>query len=193
MAASHYELLEVEPQADAGELRRAFRQLSKRYHPDTTSLPEAEARDAFRRLQQAYLTLSDPERRRAYDASLRPLLQPARPLRVEVPQPVRRPLSGGEWFALLLLALAVLFSLVLGVGLAWARGTALLSTPSWWPASGQTAQLIAPASDDGPAAAPGAPLQPPPAGPGELVASAGGGAAGAELLPVGPADAGVER
>ncbi|MFO0006774.1 MAG: J domain-containing protein, partial [bacterium] len=52
-------------QADAGELRRAFRNLSKRYHPDTTSLPEAEAREAFRRLQQAYVTLSDPERRRA--------------------------------------------------------------------------------------------------------------------------------
>jgi len=136
VAASHYDLLEVQPQADAGELRRAFRSLSKRYHPDTTSLPEAEAREAFRRLQLAYGTLSDPDRRRAYDASLlllgsaAPQL-PTRRLRVEVPQPVRRPLSGGEWFALLLLVLAVLFSLVLGVGLAWARGTALITRPSW--------------------------------------------------------------
>jgi DnaJ domain len=200
VATSHYELLEVEPKANAAELRRAFRQLSKRYHPDTTSLPEAEAREAFRQLQQAYLTLSDPERRRAYDAGLlavrpaAPQPQPVQPRRMAVPQTVRRPLSGGEWFALLLLALAVLFSLVLGVGLAWARGTALVSTPSWWPPSGQTAQLIAPAApDDGPAAAPGAALQPPSAGPGELAAAAGGGAAGGELLPVGPADAGVER
>jgi hypothetical protein len=198
VAASHYELLEVPSQADAGELRRAFRNLSKRYHPDTTSLPEAEAREAFRRLQQAYVTLSDPERRRAYDATLLALQLPQPPaprrLRVEAPQPVRRPLSGGEWFALLLLALAVLFSLVLGVGLAWARGVALLSTPSWWPPSGQTAQLIAPAAPDaGPAAAPGSALQPSAAGPGELVAAAGGRAAGGELLPVGPADAGVER
>jgi len=198
VAASHYELLEVQPQADAGELRRAFRSLSKRYHPDTTSLPEAEAREAFRRLQQAYLTLSDPERRRAYDASLlaRPpaVPQPISRQRLEVPQPVRRPLSGGEWFALLLLLLAVLFSLVLGVGMAWARGAALLSTPSWWPPSGQTAQLIAPAApDDGPAAAPGAALQPSAPGPGELVAAAGGRAAGGERLPVGPADPGVVR
>ena len=38
----------------------------------------------------------------------------------------RRPLSGGEWFALVLLGGALGFSLVLGVGLAWWRGMALL-------------------------------------------------------------------
>jgi hypothetical protein len=48
---------------------------------------------------------------------------------------VRRALSGGEWLALLLLGLAVLFSLVLGVGLALARGADLVTWPSWWPAT----------------------------------------------------------
>ena len=38
---THYDLLEVESTASVSELRQAFRQLSKRYHPDTTSLPQA--------------------------------------------------------------------------------------------------------------------------------------------------------
>jgi hypothetical protein len=61
---------------------------------------------------------------------------PARPpLVVPAPRPasVRRSLSGGEWFALLLLALAMAFSLLLGIGVAWARGAELVRQPSWWP------------------------------------------------------------
>jgi len=50
------------------------------------------------------------------------------------PDSVRRTLSGGEWFALLLLGVALVFCLVLGVGLAWLRGTELVREPSWWPA-----------------------------------------------------------
>jgi DnaJ domain len=210
-SASYYQLLQIGPEATAQELRSAFRTLSKRYHPDTTELPEQEARESFRLLQQAYVTLSDPERRRAYDAALvavqaraiasRSLTPPAG-ARASQPLPVRRALSGGEWFALLLLAVAVLFSLVLGVGLAWARGAALLREPSWWPApvletdqiAGQTARdrpLIAP--DVGSAASPGAALQPSPAGAGALAAGLGSSAAAAQLLPVGPPASGLER
>jgi hypothetical protein len=46
---------------------------------------------------------------------------------------VRRALSGGEWLALLLLGIALVFSLVLGVGMAWLRGAELIESPSWWP------------------------------------------------------------
>jgi curved DNA-binding protein CbpA len=169
-AANHYELLDIAPEATQQELRQAFRRLSKHYHPDTTSLPEAQAEEGFRRLQQAYLTLSDPERRRAYDATLQAIAPASRPTSwrtsVPKPMPVRRALSGGEWFALLLLALAVVFSLVLGVGLAWARGTELLRQPSWWPGNEQTAQsLSSAASDVVDAVAPGAAVQPSVAGP----------------------------
>jgi len=188
--ANHYELLQLEPSASAQELRQAFRRLSKLYHPDTTTLPEVEAQEAFGRLQQAYHALSDPERRRAYDASLVATLAatpPAPPptLRRVVTRPpasVRRDLSGGEWFALVLLALAVVFSLVLGVGLAWARGAELVRPPSWWPAPvdspGQTSDSHASArSDVAPALAADPPVSPPPAGPGAVAAGAGGGAA----------------
>lgn len=204
-SASYYQLLQIKPEASAQELRSAFRTLSKRYHPDTTELPEQEAREAFRRLQQAYVTLSDPSLRRVYDASLVAVQASAAPPRAtgaSQPLPVRRALSGGEWFALLLLALAVLFSLVLGVGLAWARGTALLQEPSWWPQAtresdqiaGQTAgdrPLTAP--DVGSAASPGAALQPSSASVGGLASGVGSPAAAAEFLPVGPPSSGLER
>ena len=132
---SHYALLEVSPGASEQQLRQAFRQLSKRYHPDTTSLPQVEAEQAFQRLQEAYAVLSDPERRRRYDLLLASPPAPVQrstgesaPARVEE---VRRALSGGEWLALVLLALALLLSLGLGVGLAWMRGAELVAWPSW--------------------------------------------------------------
>ena len=163
---SHYTLLQIAPDATPQQLRQAFRRLSKRYHPDTTELPQAQAQEAVNRLQQAYLTLSDPVRRQAYDAALQ---RPMPPPRVVQPLPVRRALSGGEWFALLLLGLAVAFSLVLGVGLAWARGAALFTAPSWWASADQTGVVIAvPSADVRSAAPPDAALQPPTAGPGAL-------------------------
>lgn len=141
--ASHYQLLELPASASDQDLRRAFRLLSKRYHPDTTNLPPAQAADAFRRLQQAYAVLSDPPRRRAYDlrlAAAAAAMSPAVPSVTAAPVAApprrldrdRRALSGGEWFALLLLTLALVFSLVLGVGLAWSRGAELVRWPSWW-------------------------------------------------------------
>jgi hypothetical protein len=150
--SSHYQLLQVAPTASREELRQAFRQLSKRFHPDTTELPVAEAERAFQQLRQAYAVLSDPAARERYDGELRhaaivaaatnlpptaatmatnPALR-VRPSGVR-PDGVRRALSGGEWLALLLLGIALVFSLVLGVGMAWLRGAELIESPSWWP------------------------------------------------------------
>ncbi|MDM7952586.1 MAG: J domain-containing protein [Cyanobium sp. CZS 25K] len=148
---THYQVLQLQPTATDQELRQAFRGLSKRYHPDTTALPAAEAEAAFRQLRQAYAVLSDPAARRLYDAGL---AQPAVPMpgrrpppvAVARPVPVRRALSGGEWFALLLLAVALVLSLVLGLGVAWARGAELMAWPSWWSdlekASGSAAPAV---------------------------------------------------
>ena len=62
-----YELLEVSPSANNAELRKAFRQLSKRLHPDTTSLPRDEATRQFQNVCEAYDLLSDPVLRANYD------------------------------------------------------------------------------------------------------------------------------
>lgn len=185
---SLYALLGLPSTATPQDLRQAFRSLSKLYHPDTTTLPLAEAQDQFRRLQEAYLVLGDPQRRSAYDSQLRlALLQrvealspPAAELRR--PVSVRRAFSGGEWFALMLLALALLFSLVLGLGLAWWRGVELvtqppLSTPISAPASAPPADPIERHTEGTTAGLPGdelltapsdAPLQPPAAGAGAV-------------------------
>lgn len=133
LPASYYALLEVAPEATTEELRQAFRTLSKRYHPDTTSLPPVEAAAAFQQLQQGYGVLSDPLSRQRYDAELLALRQmllaqaslwPSSPLPSARPVQgaTRRPLSGGEWLALLLLGGTLLLSLALGLGLAWLRG-----------------------------------------------------------------------
>jgi hypothetical protein len=137
----HYAELKVASGASPQELRQAFRHLSKLYHPDTTQLPAQQAESAFARLQLAYATLSDPDRRRAYDQQralvAAPSLRPAVVAEAGAAATagrrvsVHRALSGGEWLALLLLGVALILSLVLGLGVAWARGLALVTPPSW--------------------------------------------------------------
>jgi curved DNA-binding protein CbpA len=118
--ANLYERLGVQAGASPEELRAAFRRLSKRFHPDTTALEPAEASVQFCALQEAIEVLGDPELRRKYDLAINNSTSPS-PASQEILLPERRPLSGGEWFALLLLAGALIFSLIIGVGLAYLR------------------------------------------------------------------------
>jgi molecular chaperone DnaJ len=61
----YYEVLGVPPDAGADEIKRAYRQLARRYHPDISGDEQAAA---FREVTEAYEVLRDPESRRAYDA-----------------------------------------------------------------------------------------------------------------------------
>ena len=64
--ADHYETLDVARDATEEELKRAYRKMARRYHPDANpGDPDAEAR--FKELSAAYEVLSDPERRSRYD------------------------------------------------------------------------------------------------------------------------------
>ncbi len=65
-----YDVLGVAPNADPEEVRSAFRSLARILHPDFN--PSQDAVQRFVTVAQAYAVLSDPERRRAYDASRRP-------------------------------------------------------------------------------------------------------------------------
>ncbi len=67
---NYYTLLELHPGASVIDIRRAYRELSKRYHPDTTELPAALATTKFQLLNEAYATLSNPERRLNYDLKI---------------------------------------------------------------------------------------------------------------------------
>ncbi len=64
----HYRTLRVMPSASQEEIRRAYRLLAKRYHPDRVSPDRREwAREQMARINAAYEVLGDPQRRAEYD------------------------------------------------------------------------------------------------------------------------------
>ena len=63
-----YSLLGLAPGATPADIKRAYRRLSRRFHPDINPGDKA-AESLYRRISEAYETLVDPERRRSYDAS----------------------------------------------------------------------------------------------------------------------------
>ena len=62
----YYELLGVARDADASEIKKAFRTLARQYHPDVTG-GDAEATERFKAIGEAYAVLSDPAKRSEYD------------------------------------------------------------------------------------------------------------------------------
>ncbi|RZM77276.1 J domain-containing protein [Leptolyngbya iicbica] len=142
---NHYTLLNVKPTASPQEIRRAYRDMSKLYHPDTTTLPPAIATEKFKYLNDAYATLSNPEKRTAYDYSI----GISRVAVVQVPtylnrpasergkypkdnaylDPNDRPLSPGELFALFILGLTFVGCLLLVVTVGWSKGELVLYSP----------------------------------------------------------------
>ncbi len=64
--SDYYQILEVPRDADAEQIKKAYRKLAMKYHPDRNSgSEEAEAR--FKEISEAYEVLKDPQRRAAYD------------------------------------------------------------------------------------------------------------------------------
>jgi curved DNA-binding protein len=61
----YYETFGLPRSATQDEIKRAYRKLARKYHPDVSKDPEAEAR--FKELGEAYAVLKDPEKRAAYD------------------------------------------------------------------------------------------------------------------------------
>ena len=61
----YYATLGVEKTATAEELKKAFRRLARKYHPDISKEPDAAER--MTALNEANNVLSDPEKRKAYD------------------------------------------------------------------------------------------------------------------------------
>ncbi|MGY6274101.1 DnaJ C-terminal domain-containing protein [Methylomonas sp. MgM2] len=61
----YYQTLGVKPDASLEEVKKAFRKLARKYHPDVSKEPDAESR--MKEVNEAYAVLSDPEKRAAYD------------------------------------------------------------------------------------------------------------------------------
>lgn len=134
---SYYTRLGLHPSASVIEIRRAYRNLSKRYHPDTTDLPQAYATAKFQQLNEAYATLSNPERRVQYDLKIgysrvtviqaptdlyRPSPTQSDQSRSAYLDPTDRPLSSGEIFALFMLLITFLGCVILAITVALTRG-----------------------------------------------------------------------
>ncbi|XP_041639449.1 dnaJ homolog subfamily B member 9-like [Cheilinus undulatus] len=63
---NYYNILNVEPTASDSQIRKAFRRLAVKYHPDKNKSTDAEK--TFREIAEAYKVLSDKEQRRQYDS-----------------------------------------------------------------------------------------------------------------------------
>jgi curved DNA-binding protein CbpA len=139
-ANTHYGLLGLHPSASPIEIRRAYRELSKRYHPDTTDLPAKVATVKFQQLNEAYGILSNPQRRLAYDHQIgysrisvmqmppnwqgSPRNIPKTPTHRSSSaylDPSDRPLSAGEIFALLIMGGTLLLCLLLAIAIGLTR------------------------------------------------------------------------
>jgi len=64
--ADHYDTLGVTRDANADEIKRAYRKLARELHPDVN--PDPATQEKFKEVTAAYETLSDPQKRQMYDA-----------------------------------------------------------------------------------------------------------------------------
>ncbi|WP_416233564.1 J domain-containing protein [Cronbergia sp. UHCC 0137] len=137
---TYYTLLGLHPWASVIDIRRAYRELSKHYHPDTTELPANIATEKFQQINEAYATLSSPDRRLSYDFKIgysrfgviqapsdlnRPVSNPYEWSKSAYLDANDRPLSSGEIFALFILGLTLVGCLLLAIAIAIFRGEAI--------------------------------------------------------------------
>ena len=61
----YYEVLGIDKSASEEEIKKAYRQMAKKYHPDMNKAPDAE--EKFKEVNEAYEVLSDPQKKATYD------------------------------------------------------------------------------------------------------------------------------
>ena len=86
MAKSYFAILGISPNATANEIRSAYRQLAKEFHPDHYT----GSSERFRNIQEAYSVLGDSRRKREYEQSIRkvPRKTPLRSATYPEPEPL---------------------------------------------------------------------------------------------------------
>src|SRR5215212_1469267 len=82
--SDHYELLQISRSAEMETIRRVYRLLARRWHPDNARTGDALQ---FRAIHEAYLVLSDPVKRAEYDATFERHRRMRTPVAVKEPRP----------------------------------------------------------------------------------------------------------
>ncbi len=67
MAEDYYKILGVDKKANAEDIKKAYRKLALKYHPDRNPENKKQAEEKFKKISEAYAVLSDPEKRQNYD------------------------------------------------------------------------------------------------------------------------------
>ncbi|MBD2138605.1 J domain-containing protein [Anabaena sp. FACHB-1237] len=137
---TYYSLLGLHPSASVIDIRRAYRELSKVYHPDTAELPDPVATAKFQAINEAYATLSSPDKRLNYDIKIGYSRFSVIQIPSDLDHPVHkpydysksmyldasdRPLSPGEIFALFILGLTFIGCFGLAIAISILRGDPL--------------------------------------------------------------------
>jgi molecular chaperone DnaJ len=85
---NYYVILGISRGANLNQIKKAYRRIAKKYHPDTTQSPDAQQ---FREIKEAYETLADVAARRKYDAQLK---EQGSPIRISsVSERIKQPSS----------------------------------------------------------------------------------------------------
>ena len=85
MKPDYYQLLDLRPEATAAEIKKKFRELAKKFHPDRNP-GNSDAEERFKLINEAYEQLRNPEKRADYDRYLNRL------------QPKRTPRQAASWY-----------------------------------------------------------------------------------------------
>jgi curved DNA-binding protein len=67
MAEDYYQVLGVDKKATAEEIKKAYRKLAVKWHPDKNPNNKSASEEKFKKISEAYAVLSDPEKRQNYD------------------------------------------------------------------------------------------------------------------------------
>src|SRR5215468_4242212 len=73
VTTDYYAVLGVRRDADADEIKKAYRRLARELHPDVN--PDPQTQERFKEITQAYEVLSDPNKRQMYDLGADPFAQ----------------------------------------------------------------------------------------------------------------------
>ena len=67
MGKDYYKILDIDKKADDATIKKAYRKMAMKWHPDKNQDNKTEAEEKFKEISNAYEVLSDPKKKESYD------------------------------------------------------------------------------------------------------------------------------